>query len=102
MFKTKNNYFGGQFDYENESGSCVAHGDFRFTESSIESVNVQGVYMTEDPHDFVAQRNSQGNTSIYNVNNLDVLENIAKEVALIIAEVENLAPSSNETNEDWL
>lgn len=100
MFKTKNNYFGGQFDYENESGSCVAHGDFRFAESSLESVNVQGVYMTEDPHDFVAQRNSQGGVSIYNVNDLDVLENIAKEVALIIAEVEALAPSSNGSNED--
>lgn len=100
MFKTKNNYFGGQFDYENESGSCVAHGDFRFTESNIESVNVQGVYMTEDPHDFVAQRNSQGGVSIYNVNDLDVLDDIAREVALIIAEVEALAPSSEDTNED--
>lgn len=100
MFKTKNNYCGGQFDYENESGSCAAHGDFRFTESSIESVNVQGVLMTEDPHDFVAQRNSQGGVSIYNVNDLDVLDDIAREVALIIAEVEALAPSSDDTNED--
>ncbi len=97
MFKTSNHYNGAQFEYENESGSCTASGNFRFAESNLENVNINGSLKKDDvTYAFSANRDNQGNVNIYNVHDYRVLAEVAEEVAAIIAHIEELNAKEEE------
>ena len=86
MFTSKNHTSGAQFDYNN--GSCVAHGDYRFAESSLEMANIYGtIEQDEQSYTFAAAVDNQGIISIRGVSDAQVLVAVATEVASIVNEI---------------
>ena len=86
MFTSKNHTKGAQFDYEN--GSCTAHGDYRFSESSLEMANIYGtIEQDEQSYTFAAAVDNQGIISIRGVSDAQVLVAVATEVASIVNEI---------------
>lgn len=86
MFKTRNNFNGASFDYEN--GACRASGEFRFAESVLNSVNINGNYTKSGKqYNFWASRDMNGNLNLNGVPAAVIVE-VATEVAAIIAEIE--------------
>lgn len=88
MFNTKNNFNGASFDYEN--GACKASGEFRFAESVLNSVNINGNYTKNgNTYGFWASRDANGNLNLNGVPAAVIVE-VATEVAAIVAKIEAL------------
>ena len=84
-FNTRNNFNGANFDYEN--GACKASGEFRFEESNLQSVNINGNYTKEGvTYNFWANRDASGNVNTSGVP-FEVIVEVATEVKAIIAEI---------------
>ena len=87
-FNTHNNFNGASFDYEN--GGCKASGEFRFVDSVLNSVNINGNYTKSGTqYNFWASRDMNGNLNLNGVPAAVIVE-VATEVAAIIAEIEAL------------
>lgn len=87
-FSTKNNFNGASFDYEN--GACNASGEFRFADSNLNSVNINGTYVkNEITYPFWASRDASGNINISGVPK-DVFKEVAIEIVAILDEIESL------------
>lgn len=84
-FSTRNNFNGANFDYEN--GACRASGEFRFENSNLNSVNINGNYTKEGvTYNFWANRDAAGNVNTSGVP-FEVIVEVATEVKAIIAEI---------------
>ena len=87
-FSTRNNFNGASFDYEN--GGCRANGEFRFAESVLQSVNINGNYeKSGKSYNFWASRDASGNLNLNGVPAAVIVE-VAAEVAAIVAKIEEL------------
>ena len=92
-FNTRNNFNGASFDYEN--GACKASGEYRFVDSILNSVNINGNYTKEGhQYNFWASRDMNGNLNLNGVPK-EIIVEVATEVKAIIAEIEAL----NDSNE---
>lgn len=88
MFNTKNNFNGASFDYENES--CKANGEFRYVNSVLNSVTINGSYEKEEKtYNFWANRDINGNINISGIPSTIIVE-VAAEVVNIVTEIEKL------------
>ena len=100
MFTTHDNTKGAQFDYRNQSESCVASGNYKCLENTIRSVDITGT-LTKDgaTHTFYANR---GESATYNIMGVpaSALADVAAEVAAINAEVEAVALVSSDESEE--
>lgn len=87
-FATRNNFNGASFDYEN--GACRASGEFRFVESALNSVQINGNYTKSGTqYNFFASRDASGNLNLNGVPAAVIVE-VATEVAAIVAKIEAL------------
>lgn len=87
-FSTRNNFHGASFDYEN--GGCRASGEFRFVESVLNTVNINGNYeKSGKSYNFWASRDASGNLNLNGVPAAVIVE-VATEVAAIVAKIEAL------------
>ena len=87
-FSTRNNFNGASFDYEN--GACKASGEFRYVESNLNSVNINGNYTKSgSQYNFWAIRDMNGNLNLNGVP-AAVIVDVATEVAAIVAKIEAL------------
>jgi hypothetical protein len=87
-FSTRNNFNGASFDYEN--GACKASGEFRYVESNLNSVNINGNYTKSgSQYNFWASRDMNGNLNLNGVP-AAVIVDVATEVAAIVAKIEAL------------
>lgn len=87
-FNTRNNFNGASFDYEN--GGCKASGEFRFAETILNSVNINGNYTKSgSQYNFWASRDAMGNLNLNGVPK-EVIVEVATEVKAIVAEIEAL------------
>lgn len=87
-FSTRNNFNGASFDYEN--GACKASGEFRYVESNLNSVNINGNYTKDGKqYNFWASRDMNGNLNLNGVPAAVIVE-VATEVAAIVAKIEAL------------
>ena len=93
MFTKRNNFNGASFDYEN--GACKASGEFRFAESNLNSVNINGNYEKDGKENaFWASRDMNGNINLNGVP-AEIIIEVATEVAAIIAKIEDLNAASD-------
>lgn len=87
-FATRNNFNGASFDYEN--GACRASGEFRYVESNLNSVNINGNYTKSgSQYNFWAGRDMNGNLNLNGVPAAVIVE-VATEVVAIVAKIEAL------------
>lgn len=87
-FSTRNNFNGASFDYEN--GGCRANGEFRFAESNLQSVNINGNYTKSGKqYNFWANRDASGNLNLNGVPK-EVIVEVAAEIKAIIEKIEAL------------
>lgn len=87
-FATRNNFNGASFDYEN--GACKASGEFRYVESNLNSVNINGNYTKSgSQYNFWASRDMNGNLNLNGVPK-EVLKEVAIEIVAILDEIEAL------------
>lgn len=92
-FTKRNNFNGASFDYE--SGACKASGEFRFAESNLNSVSINGNYEKDGKkNDFWASRDTNGNINLSGVP-AEIIIEVATEVAAIIAKIEDLNAASD-------
>lgn len=84
-FNTRNNFNGANFDYEN--GGCRAVGEYRYENSNLVSVNINGTYVKDEAtYNFWANRDAAGNTNTSGVP-FEVIVEAATEVKAIIAKI---------------
>ena len=96
---TKNNTFtGANFQYTNES-NCTATGEYRTENDKLVSININGQYVDGDAtYNFWANQDNTGNVNISGVP-ASVISDVADEVALIIADVNDIVFPKEEEEE---
>lgn len=88
MFNTRNNFNGASFDYENEG--CKASGEFRYAETVLKSVDINGNYTKDGrQYNFWAARDMNGNLNLNGVPK-EMLKEVAIEIVAILDEIETL------------
>ena len=88
MFTTRNNFNGASFDYENDA--CKVSGEFRFVDSILNSVNINGNYTKDGKqYNFWVSRDMNGNLNLNGVP-FEVIVEVATEIKAIIEEIEKL------------